>query len=180
MNLQHLTIRFPFDGEPKLNLARAIELFHGWVSAQSLEGMSIDVVDYRHVPNGPGVVLIGLEGDYYLNETGLRYSRKAAVEGTSLDALKQAFSAGSTVCSRLEAEFDGLKFCRKNFEIAVNDRAVAPNTIDTFEQIKGDIESFFAGELGAGSANVSYCEGDPRKLLTVKIELDAPLELAAT
>lgn len=180
MNLQHLTIRFPFDGEPNLNLARAIELFHGWVSAQSLEGMSIDVVDYRHVPNGPGVVLIGLEGDYYLNETGLRYSRKAAVEGTSLDALKQAFSAGATVCSRLEAEFDGVKFSRKNFEIAVNDRAIAPNTLDTFEQIKGNIESFFAGELGAGSANVSYCEGDPRKLLTVKVELNAPLELAAT
>lgn len=179
MNLQHLTIRFPFDGEPNLNLARAIELFHGWVSAQSLEGMSIDVVDYRHVPNGPGVVLIGLEGDYYLNETGLRYGRKAAVEGTSLDALKQAFSAGATVCSRLEAEFDGVKFCRKNFEIAVNDRATAPNTLDTFEQIKGNIESFFTGELGAGPANVSYCEGDPRKLLTVKIEVDTPLELAA-
>jgi hypothetical protein len=180
MSLQHLTIRFSFDGESKPDLARAIEVFHGWVSAQSVEGLSIDVADYRHVPDGPGVVLVGLEGDYYLNDTGLRYTRKAAVEGSSLDALKQAFHAGATACARLEAEFDGLKFCRKNFEIAVNDRAIAPNTRESFEQIKGDVESFFTGELGAGSARVSYCEGDPRKLLTVKVELDSPLELAAT
>jgi hypothetical protein len=180
MNLQHTTIRFSFDGEPNLNLSRAIELFHSWVSAQSLDGMSIDVVDYRHVPNGPGIVLIGLQGDYYLNKTGLRYTRKAAVEGTNLDVLKQAFATGSTVCSRLESEFEGLKFCRKNFEISVNDRAIAPNTLESFEQLKGDIESFFTGELGAGSAKVAFVQSDPRKLLTVKVELAAPVELVTS
>ena len=80
MNLQHVNIALVYDGDLTPDPSKAIELFHPWVSQQSLPGLLIDVADYQHVPNGPGVVLVGLEGEWYLNESGLRYSRKGLAE----------------------------------------------------------------------------------------------------
>ena len=54
----------------------------------------LDVADYRHVPAGPGVMLIGNEGDYSVDNTGdrlgIRYNRKAALDGDNQDRLRQA------------------------------------------------------------------------------------------
>lgn len=176
MNLQHVNVRFRIDGELKVDLKHFIPVFHRWVAEQSLGGMLIDVVDYRHVPQGPGVVLIGADGDYYMNETGLRYSRKTVAEGTSGEKLKQAFSAAATVCARLEAEFPDLKFCRRTFDVTVNDRAIAPNTPETFGALKSDLEDFARTGLGAGSATLEP-EPDPRKLFGVTVTLDRAVDV---
>ncbi len=42
--------------------------------------MLIDVADYKHVQDGPGILIIGHEGDYALDQengrSGLLYTRK--------------------------------------------------------------------------------------------------------
>ena len=177
MTLQSVNVLFPFAGEGPADLEQFIEIFHPWVATQSLEGMLIDVVDYRHVPDGPGVVLIGLEGDFYLNEIGLRYSRKAPIAGSSADALRQAFSAVETVANRLEETVSGLKFCRKQIEVSINDRAIAPNTAESFATLKSDLVSFLSGELGADSVEIEHKNGhEPRQLLTATVSAESPLE----
>lgn len=176
MNLQHVNVTLRVDGELPIELGRFIEVFHPWVAQQSLEGMLIDVADYRHVPDGPGVVLIGFEGDYYMTERGLRYSRKAPLEGSNADKFRQAFAAAAAVASRLEAEFEGLKFCRQNFDLTVNDRAIAPNTSETFEAVKGELEAFLNEELGAGGVTLEH-QSDPRKLFGVAIRCETPCDL---
>ncbi|HEU5074387.1 MAG TPA: hypothetical protein VFU02_09445 [Polyangiaceae bacterium] len=41
-----------------------IAAFHGWIAARAFDEILIDVADYSHVPEGPGVVLIGYDHNY--------------------------------------------------------------------------------------------------------------------
>ena len=44
-----------------------VPLFHGWIQGRGLDGTPIDVADYKHVPDGPGIMLIGHEADRSLD-----------------------------------------------------------------------------------------------------------------
>ena len=59
-----------------------IPVFHRWIKQRLLPELTIDVANYRHVPQGPGVVLIGHGSDYFLDEgegrPGLLHNRKRA------------------------------------------------------------------------------------------------------
>lgn len=181
MELQHLNVKIFVDGELKVDLQRFIETFHRWVSAQVLDEMLIDVADYRHVPHGPGVVLIGLDADYGMNQTGGRFgllhNRKAPVEGTNADRLRQALTAAASVCLRLESEMEGLRFSRTEFDLFINDRALAPNTAETFAACGDELTSALQGLLGHDDFELSYEVGDPRRLFTVAVRCARPVEL---
>ena len=64
MNVQHVNVKFFVDGELNVDWERFIEVFHVWIAEQSTDELLIDVADYRHVPMGPGVILVGHEEDY--------------------------------------------------------------------------------------------------------------------
>ena len=68
------------DQPTQANLDNVIPIFHDWIRDQKTDHLLIDVVDYRHVHNGPGVILIGHEGDYAIDaakgRTGLLYTNK--------------------------------------------------------------------------------------------------------
>ena len=65
-----------------------------------LEELLIDVADYLHVHNGPGIMLIGHEADYSLDNRagrlGLLYNRKEQLDGTTQEKLAQAARAALT------------------------------------------------------------------------------------
>ena len=83
MELQHIAFKVFVEGDLTVDWEQFINVFHTWVAAQSMPEMMIDVADYRHVPNGPGVVMTGHEADYYMDNTGgepgLRYVSKVKV-----------------------------------------------------------------------------------------------------
>jgi len=101
--VQHVRVKI-FALEP-VDLAGAIPVFHRWIQERVRPEMLIDVADYRHVPNGPGVMLIGYEADYSLDNTkgrlGLLYSRKQA-GGAAQENLRQAYDAAVAACRLLE------------------------------------------------------------------------------
>ena len=47
-----------------------IATFHQWIASNALGEILIDVADYSHVPNGPGVVLIGYDYNYAVAQRG--------------------------------------------------------------------------------------------------------------
>ncbi|MBW1832016.1 MAG: hypothetical protein JRJ10_10020, partial [Deltaproteobacteria bacterium] len=52
----------------EIELGKLIPVFHEWIRAKKItDELLIDVADYAHVPQGPGVVLIGHQSDYYLD-----------------------------------------------------------------------------------------------------------------
>lgn len=183
MNIQHLVVKY-FAVQPEsIDPARFIPLFHQWVADQSMEELLIDVADYRHVPHGPSVLLVGHEADYVLDEgggrPGLAYLRKSPVAGSNADRFRQALAAAGRAADRVEAELSGVAFDRTEFQLAINDRALAANDADTFAAASSELEEFLKRQFGQDDAAITYVSGDdPRRLLTMQVKLSEALLLA--
>ena len=158
----------PFD------VAAVIPTFHSFIQEQRLPELLVDVADYSHVPDGPGVFLIAHEGLFSIEQSGglgLRYSQrrtwnereKAGVGSSVNDAdwtgsLRSALTAVMRARQELEASSllaESLggppEFVGSELEIAVNDRLVGPD--EAFDAVAGSVRRLFAG-LGV----VAVCE----------------------
>src|SRR5439155_19767862 len=105
--IQHVRVKIFARQPAPADLSAAIPVFHRWIQDRACPEMLIDVADYRHVPNGPGVMLIGHEASYSLDKTkgrlGLLYSRKQA-GGEAQEKLRRAFDAAVAPGGRIEKE----------------------------------------------------------------------------
>ena len=168
--VQHINVKIFLQEPQKVNLADAVPVFHQWIRESFLPEMLVDVADYRHVEAGPGVLLIGHEANYSLDNRedrlGLLYNRKAYLDGTFQDRLSQGYRSALETCDRLEREavFRGkLKFDRNTLEVFVNDRLLAPNTEETWQALRGELEAFFEGFT-------IERQGEPRDLFRVAVK----------
>jgi hypothetical protein len=184
MELQHVNVKLSLADPAGFDLEPLIPIFHSWIQDKIFEERLLDIADYRHVHNGPGVVLIGHEGDYAVDNTdghlGVRYNRKAAVEGSNRDRLKQAARAALTACQRLEGESrlgGKLRFNGQDVEVFINDRLLAPNREETRERVRPDFQAFSA-ELFRGADYSSVYASDPRRLFSVSLRASRAFSVA--
>jgi hypothetical protein len=184
MELQHVNVKLLVQNGDEPSLEPLIPVFHGWIENQTAEDdLLIDVADYSHVPAGPGVVLIGHEGNYSVDNTGnrlgIRYNRKAAMEGNNLVRLSQAARAALTASRRLEAEprLDGkFRFNGQDIEIFINDRLIAPNNVATRKAFEADLHLFSQKLFRRKEYSISYGE-DPRSLFTAFVKTAQPFSV---
>lgn len=180
MNLQHVNIKIPVEGDLPVDLDAFIPVFHGWVREGAFDEMLIDVADYRHVPDGPGVLAIGHEADYSLDHAGgvygLLYNRKAGLDGSNTDRYRAAFANACKACRLLETEFSELKFSRNRFSLIINDRALAPNTPETFAAFQPEFEAFLKERFGDGCTFEQT--GEPRQRFGVQVTCATPFDFA--
>ncbi len=177
--IQHVNIKiFARESAPS-GLAGAIPVFHRWIQNGACPELLIDVADYRHVPAGPGVVLVGHEANYSLdcafNRLGLLYNRKGVLAGSFADKLVQAYGAAAAACRRLEEEPEfsrSLGFEMGGFEIVVNDRLLAPNAEDTWTRLEPGLNRF-VDELSGGAGYVIRRLGGPLERFRVGVTLTA-------
>ena len=148
--------------------------------------MLLDVADYRHVPNGPGMMVIGLQANYSVDNTGgrlgVRYNRKAELDGTNQDRLKQAARAALAAFQRLESEDSmkgALRFGGREMELFINDRALAPNNDATRVSAQPELHAFF-GRLfqGADYALVRIRDGNRAACRRVRVKASKPFSIA--
>jgi hypothetical protein len=175
MNLQHINVRLLLANPAELRLDPLIPIFHSWIRDKVFDELLLDIADYQHVPDGPGVVLIGFDGDYSVDNTdhrlGVRYNRKTPLEGSNQDRLKQAARAALTATQRLEADprLDGkLHVSGQEVEIFFNDRLLAPNTDATRKAAEPELKSFFQRLFRGADFSLSY-PVDPRQLFGVTV-----------
>jgi len=173
MEVQHVNVKIFAQQPAAIDLAMAIPVFHRWIQNRVTSELLIDVADYRHVPDGPGVILIGHEAHYALDSAGgrfgLLYNRRTEAEGSTREKIQQAYDAALAACKRLEdePEFRGkLKFHPGDVELIFNDRCLTPNTDETFAALLPEIERLFNGLWGGGSFELSR-RGEPRDRLRV-------------
>ena len=171
-----------------LESAKAVEaeslipVFHRWIKDHVLPELVIDVANYGHVPEGPGVVLIGHGSDYFMDlgegRLGLLYSRKrsgpAAGERLS-DLVRRTLHAAALL--EKEAALGGkLKFATNELLYRVNDRLAAPNTDATFASVKPELEAL-GDQLFAGPFELAR-EGGPKELFAARFKSGASVPLA--
>jgi len=184
MQLHHVNVKLLVQNAEVADLEPLIPVFHSWIENQNGDELLIDVADYTHVPAGPGVVLIGHEGNYSVdnsgNRLGVRYNRKAVQHGNNLDVLTQATRAALTACQRLEAEprlTGKFRFNGQDIEIFINDRLVAPNDAATREAFDADFHSFSRKLFRGKEYSISYGT-DPRSLFTAFVKAAHPFSVA--
>ncbi len=155
MEFQHINAKIFVDGELPFDPSRFINVFHQWIQESVLPELLIDVADYCHVPDGPGVLLVAHEADYSMDHTdgrwGMRYNRKAPLAGSNEDRYVQAFASAARACMLLEKHFaaeGSLHFSRSEFEFFVNDRALAPNKPETRSEFESSLKAGLVNLLG--------------------------------
>ncbi len=178
--MQHVNVKFFLRNAAGITTGDFYGVFNGWIQARAFEELLLDVADYGHVHQGPGLVLIGHEANYSLDEIGgrlgLLYNRKAGVEGSNQGRLRQAVRAALTACQKLEAE-QGFKFDGGETQIILNDRLLAPNTPATLAALKPELEALFDTLYGGAAYTLTHTSTDPRERFTVNVTTAAGLDV---
>ena len=152
-----------------------VPVFHAWIREKVVEDeLLIDVADYAHVPDGPGIVIIGHQADYYVDRDGgrqgLTYSRKRLAEGDFEARVEGAFKRALEACVRLEGD-DALKASFGTDEVLfrIQDRLLAPNDEATVAAVTPAVQKVLA-KLYPGATTEIESVGEPREPLTLRIK----------
>ncbi len=174
---QHLNVKLFVAPAATIDLEQTINVFHSWIQERRLDDLLIDVADYRHVPSGPGVILIGHNAQYSLDladgEPGVLYNRKTVVEAPLAEQTEQAIRTNLTVCRLLagkDALGDNFQLATDRLQFIVNDRLLAPNDPATFERLKPAFTEGLVRAFGEQAYEFTR-SSDPRKRLTVTVVL---------
>ena len=160
-NIEHAR-RFSFKifCDPKSvpnELALFVPVFHRWIQQDMLaDELAIDVVDSRHVPKGPSVMLGCHCGHYVIDqeggETGRAYNNTRESDGPLAERLRRALVAVLRAATLLSAEasLGGLKFLPNRLRFQIHDRLheLAPDTGVAAREACGEDQQHRAHDLG--------------------------------
>ena len=173
----------------QVNLEDFIPVFHDWIQHQRLDELLIDVVDYRHVHDGPAVMLIAHDAHYAIDvadgRMGLLYSRRrethpsrSAIQSVP-ERLHSVLQCALEACRLLEAEpsLQGrLKFRGDEMLLRVNDRLVSP-TLDTFDDLQLHLQPVLANLYTGCQVEMERDGGtDSRLTVTIKVSENSEVE----
>jgi hypothetical protein len=181
MELQKLTVKIFTERPNRVPLTDFIEIFHSWI--QATDGVYHDVADYSHMQAGPGIVLVASDAHVSIDESGdrrgLDFSQKAPLAGSNQERLRAVLRSALENCRKLEAEpgLSGkLRFAANEAVISLNDRLLGVNSEESFDAIKGDIESIAAQLFGGAPVSLDR-DDDPRQRLNVHVKTSASIDL---
>lgn len=173
-DIQHVNVKIFAQPPVSFHWADLVPIFHRWIREKLLPETMIDVADYVHVPAGPGMMMIGHEAFYSVdnrqNQPGMLYNRRTPTEGSLAEKLGQAYDGAVRAARALEQEpsLGGkLHFNEAECEVFINDRLLAPNTEETWSALRPQLESFFATRFGR-SPQLQW-NGASRELFRVRV-----------
>jgi hypothetical protein len=173
MEAKKLQVKFFLENK-SVKLEEIVPVFHAWIRDHKLGSeMLVDVADYAHVQDGPGVVLIGDASDFYLDvgdgRPGLLYSRKRHAPADAVERVEDALRRALNACRLLESESLQPPFRFRTDEVLfrVNERLFSENTDAGFANARPALEKAFTKLYGKAPSFERL--GEARELLTVKV-----------
>ena len=129
--MQHFRVKLFAATTPGFDLGNAIPVFHRWIQKKALPELLIDVADYRHVPAGPGILLVGHDSHYNLDlaksRLGLLYTRRTALNGSVEGRILQAGERVGIIRFGSRVDLDVPEGA--TVAVGVGDRVVAGRTV---------------------------------------------------
>ncbi|HEY2775015.1 MAG TPA: hypothetical protein VGK20_13290 [Candidatus Binatia bacterium] len=150
-----------------------IPVFHRWIQQKTLPLVLIDVADYAHVKDGPGVLLVSHEynifADRFDGKAGLTVQRKLR-GGAGAVSLADTLRVGLLAVQALTAEssLPGSRFHVDRVEVVANDRLRAPNDAEGWAATQPALQDV-ARKLYDGSARVEREATNSGQRLTAHI-----------
>ena len=166
MDFHRLGVKF-FAADPaSIHLDDFIPIFHSWIQKQSLDKhLLIDIHDYSHMHQGPGILLVAHEGNFSIDMTdgrpGLLYYRKTPA------ALPPAEHVAMILRSALQAVRLLEKFSTDEFVIIANDRLAAPNNEKTFTELQPILTAALKQVFDRSTFTLTRATKDPAERFAV-------------
>jgi hypothetical protein len=161
-----------------------VPIFHEWIREGLPDLVAVDVADYAHVPDGPGIMLVAHEAAFALDRSdgrfGLFVQRRTPAEGGPVAAVARTLRQALQVAGRLEREpslAGSLKFDAGMLTIEANDRLLAPNSEEGFRAFEPIVREAIAIILPLESTSIRRLDNDPRDRLAVEIRTTAAMDL---
>ena len=108
MELQRIGMKMYCREGGAIPLVEFIPIFHRWIQEGLTDTLLIDVADYSHVVDGPGILLAAGEGNFGLDENrgrrGLVYYQKTDQDGAPDARLAEICKRVVLACKQLESE----------------------------------------------------------------------------
>ncbi len=161
-----------------------IAIFHRWIQTNAIaDQLLIDVADYSHVPDGPGVLLVAHEGNFAVahadGRTAITYIRKQPSSGTLAQRLQAAARIAVTAGRMLEDEPSlrgRLRFRGEELTVLANDRLRAANTDETRTALQPAVDAL-ARKLDGSADCIASGASDQRERLRFRVTAPRPLSL---
>ena len=174
---QRVGVKVFVEDQEAFDRARMIEVFHRWIQEDRLPGTLVDVHDYTHVQEGPGVLLIAHEWHLRTDEAGARigleYELKREASGTLAERLRGAIVGVLEAAAALEegtAEDNPVRFATREMVFRFTDRLAVPATEAAFEEVTPELENVLAGFYGGVPVEFERV-GHPRGPLTLHMRV---------
>ena len=152
---QRVGVKVFVEDQETFDRARMIEVFHHWIQEDRLPGTLVDVHDYTHVVEGPGVLLVAHEWHLRTDEAGgrigLEYELKREGSGTLAERLQGAIVSVLEAAAALEQDTAGdnpVRFVTREMVFRFTDRLAVPATDAAFEEVTGELEGLLADFYG--------------------------------
>ena len=150
-----------------------LPIFQRWIQEHTIEGMLIDVIDYKHVPDGPGIVLIADEFDLAYDladgEIGLYYmcaSASCPIRWSGLCASSSATRwRPRAPWKRKRQGTSVIDF--NSAKISFLDRIHYRNEPEIFETVRGSLTETLSEIMGA-NVLISRMYDDPRAIFALR------------
>ena len=148
-----------------------------WIQDHVVEGLLIDVVDYKHMHHGPGIVLIGDEGDYAVDlrdgRPGVSYIIKRHDFELGQQLLEHAARLVLNAAVLLEAEesLNGIQFDYSELKVEFQDRLNFRNQPETWEKAQPVINGF-ADKIYVEGAQIENAHEDQREVFAVRVKAE--------
>ena len=147
MQLQKFGVKLFLNTNKNYESKDFIPVFHSWIQNKAVEDhLLIDVADYSHIHDGPGVMLVAHEGNFSLDQEsqqpGIMYMRKTEIAGSFTERFNMVLSivikaanrlSDNNICKQVDFKPNSLRFI-------ANDRLYAENTADTQDFYKLKIQ----------------------------------------
>jgi hypothetical protein len=157
MNIQKINVKLFTDAPAEPDLTPFLAIFSRWREDRADPAGWVDLADYAHVPRGPGVMLIGHQGNLSADLAdpgpGLLWCNRNSLEGPLEDRLREVFRRSVVYFARLRAEAGyppDLEPRPGFWEVTVNDRLMGPNTEETDRGVRPVVDGLGARLFGSG------------------------------
>jgi len=180
-----MSVKFYFE-DLSVDVEEFIPVFHRWIREDVVPNeLLLDVADYKHIIDGPAILLVGHEADYVVDLTGgkpgFQYVRKRDLGADLPEALETTLgqALNGVKLAENDVELQGkLKLRTDAATIVLLDRLNFPNQSsngdasgDAGEAVRSQLADNLTALFG-GDTTITRVENDGREPLT--FELSAP------
>lgn len=174
---KRISIKFFAKNPEVVEIEAFTAILQRWIQDRALDGLLIDVVDYKHMYEGPGIILIGDLADYGMDSRdgrlGMMLTIKRHDQVTLTNLLQYAFPLILKAAKLMETEdaANGLVFDFSEAKLEFLDRLNYANSPETLANVEADLRSF-ANDIFKQELAITQAHRDPRETFAVTIKAE--------